>query len=128
VDLDSSGILTITSRRITEIDHDTGGKPFQQYALDFLEDGLDDIMASMLEDSGWVSPEIALEVAPHMASALIAHYAGDESASEDTLAYIGQLKSSGSFVKQMIGSGLLAIWTDPEPADNELTVDVLNPL
>jgi hypothetical protein len=127
VSLDSSGELRITSRRISSIDYETGGKLFQQYALDFLEDDLDETMASMLEEIKWISPAVAQEVSPHMASAMIAHYAGDESPSNDTLDYIRQLQESDSFVEQMLGAGLLAIWTDPEPEDNVLTVDLLNP-
>jgi hypothetical protein len=128
VSLDSSGKLSITSRRITSIDYETGGKSFQQYALDFLEDDLDAIMASMLEEIKWVSQAVAEEVAPHMASAMIAHYTGDETPSSDTLEYIRQLKESDSFVRQMLGAGLLALWTDPDPEDNVLTVHLLNPL
>ena len=118
VSLDSSGKLTIASRRISSIAYDTGGKPFQQYARDFLEDGLDEIMASKLEESNLIPHDIAQEVAPYMASAMIAHYEGDESPSSETLELIRQLEESDSFTRRMIGTGLHNIWTDPEPEDN----------
>jgi len=124
VSLDSSGKLTITSRKISSIAYDTGGKSFQQYARDFLEDGLDEIMASKLEESNLIPPDVAQEVAPYMASAMIAHYEGDESPSDETLELIRQLKESDSFARRMIGTGLLSIWTDLEPDDNTLVVDL----
>jgi 3',5'-cyclic AMP phosphodiesterase CpdA len=124
VQLDSDGQLTVSSRRITNINYDTGGKPFQDYARDFIENGMDDKMASMLIDEFQISQEDALQIAPYMAAGMVAHFAGDETPSDQTSAFIEQLITENDMTTKLIGLGLQAIWNDPEPADNSVSLDL----
>ncbi len=124
IQLSSNGELIVSSRKITQINYDTGGKSFQDYAKDFLEKGLDKRMASMLIDQFQISQDDALQIAPYMASGMIAHFAGDESPPEQTLAFIAQLLADDDAKKKMIGFGLQSIWNDLEPEDNSAVLDL----
>jgi UDP-2,3-diacylglucosamine pyrophosphatase LpxH len=125
VELKSDGQLTVTSRKITSINYDTGGKSFQTYAKDFLEYGLEDTMVESLIDQFKLSQSDAQIYAPHMASGLIAHYEGDESPSPQTRAIIEQLNEDLDLRKQLLGLGLESIWTDLLPGDNDILIDLI---
>jgi len=124
IQLSSSGELSVSSKKITQINYGTGGKSFQDYAKDFVVNGMDDKMASMLIDEFQISQDDALQIAPYMASGMIAHFAGDESPSDRTLTFIANLVADNDAKKKLIGFGLQSIWTDPEPADNSVVLDL----
>jgi 3',5'-cyclic AMP phosphodiesterase CpdA len=124
VSVSSDGKLTVSSKKITQIDYYIGDKSFQNYAKDFLEEGLDETMAAMLMERFQISQDDALQIAPYMASGMIAHFAGDESPSAQILSFIQQLLADENGTKQMIGYGLQSIWTDLEPQDNTVTLDL----
>jgi len=125
VQLKAGGQLIISSRRISEINYDTGGKSFQEYAKDFLEYGLEDTMVESLIDQFQLSPSDAQQFAPHMASGLIAHYEGDESPSSEIRKIIEQLDEDLDLRKQLLGLGLNSIWTDLPPGDNDIIIDLI---
>jgi hypothetical protein len=122
--LGSDQTLSIATRKITQIDYDTGGIPFQDYAREFLEDGLVDEMTSMMVGQFPISADDAGQIAPYMASGMIAHYMGDESPSQEIIDFIQQLLSNTDIVKRLIGQGLDSIWTDLEPPDNDIVIDL----
>jgi UDP-2,3-diacylglucosamine pyrophosphatase LpxH len=113
VQLKGDGRLAISSRRISEINYDTVGNSFEEYAKDFLEYGLEDTMVESLSDQFQLSHSDARQFAPHIG--LIAHYGGDESPSPQTRDIIDQLSEDMDLRKQMLGIGLESIWTDPPP-------------
>jgi len=78
----------------------------------------------MLIDEFQISQDDALQIAPYMASGMVAHFAGDESPSEQTLTFIANLVADNDAKKKLIGFGLQSIWTDPEPADNSVLLDL----
>jgi UDP-2,3-diacylglucosamine pyrophosphatase LpxH len=125
IQLKAGGQLIISSRRISEINYDTGGKSFQEYAKDFLEYGLEDTMVESLIDQFQLSQSDAQQFAPHMASGLIAHYEGDESLSPQTRNIIEQLEEDLDLRKQMLGFGLNSIWTDLPPRDNDIIINLI---
>ncbi len=125
VQLKPHGHLTISSRKVTEIDYDTGGKSFQEYAKDFLENGLENTMAESLVDQFLISQSDAQQYAPYMASGLVAHYEGDETPSPETRNIIEQLKEDLDLRKQMLGYGLDSIWSDLPPRDNDIIIDLI---
>lgn len=124
VHLNGERMLVVESKCITWIDYDTGTLSFQQYARSFLENGLDSIAASMLINTFHISADSAQIIAPYLSDAVIAHYAGDEEITTEAAAFIGQLNSTGDLISIIIANGLNAIYTDPEPADNNISIDL----
>lgn len=117
--------LAITSQRVTEIDADTGGMPFQQYAFAFLWPRVVNISTVELMTLFGLPEDQASAIAPLVAQAIIANYAGDEQMDAATQAIIDNLLATepGS-PTYMLGMLLTGIWTDLPPGDNQLTVDV----
>ena len=133
-DLDDD-ILSITSKVVTEIDYDIGGySDFQEYAFAFIQSGLHDIIVYMLI-SGAISAggyqiilsyDDAFMVAPFLTAAFIAHYAGDELPDAQTIAVIQMLMTDTDPGKQILGSALAGLWTDLQPADNNVVIDLMS--
>lgn len=129
VSLTSDGTAEIVSDQITEIDYDTGGLTFPDYALAYLTEGLLGIAHATLtapaDEGGYGLPAEAAEtIAPQIADAYIAHYAGDESPDAETQAAIAAYLESDDPVTRTIGQALGALWTDLPPADNFATLDI----
>lgn len=127
--LETNGTLAITSHAITNIAYDLGGVPFPTYASNYLHSGLLDIATYMLMMPPYNLPlQTAQFLAPAMAEAFVAHYQGDESArpiSPQTQGTIDYLLSQPDPMSQMMGYTLLSLFTDPAPADNDLTIHLL---
>ncbi len=124
----SQSIFQIESQLITEIDYDTGGVPFQQYAKTYLENGLMLIARTILMYYFGMDASEAEVYAQNFVDALIANYAGDENPSIETLqAAMGYLQMSEPIMK-LIGMGMLSLWNDPLPADNNLYLELKNGL
>jgi hypothetical protein len=118
--------VQIESRLITEIDYDTGGIPFPQYAQQYLEDGLLILSQTILIDYFGLDPAEAAAYSPDIVKAFEANYVGDENPDSETLqTAIGYLQMPDPALK-LIGMGLLSLWHDPHPADNNLTLDLKN--
>jgi 3',5'-cyclic AMP phosphodiesterase CpdA len=113
--------LHIVSQRVTDIEADTGGIPFQDYAYNFQATRLPDIIIARLMAQFQLPEEQAAQVAPLVVDALIANFAGDEEPSPEILAVIGGLVASPEPM-HTLGLMLGGIWTDLPPGDNELTL------
>jgi 2',3'-cyclic-nucleotide 2'-phosphodiesterase / 3'-nucleotidase / 5'-nucleotidase len=123
VTLNPNGDLDITSRRITDIDYDTGGVPFPDYAEAYLSEGLTAQYIALLamppEQGGFGLPEAQAQVVgAQIAEALQAHYAGDESPNLGTLEAIQVYLQSDDPNIQLIGQNLMSLWTDLAPGDD----------
>ncbi len=116
----NGNLLDIESKRITEINADTGGLPFQQYADAFLRIHMAPAVVMELMGLLALSQEEAETLAPPVIDALVANYAGDEEPTPETLAFIGDLASSPDPRRQQLALLLAGIWTDLWPADNNL--------
>jgi hypothetical protein len=126
VSLDKLGALHIESRRVTEIDADTGGLPFPDYAASFMATRLPALAAVQLETLFGLPEAQAVQIAPLVAQALMAQYAGDEAPDAQTQ---GRLNSFVASPEPMHTLGLLlwGLWSDLPPSDNALVVPLGEP-
>jgi len=123
VTVQPDGEMDIRSQRVTAIKADTGGLPFQEFALNFMQARLPALAAYQLETQFGLPAEQAAALAPLVAGTLIAGYAGDElpdTQTQETVAwFIANPEPFHSF-----GMLLYALWADPPPGDNELVLDL----
>lgn len=125
--LETNGNLAITSHPITTINFDLGGVPFPTYASNYLHAGLMDLAVYMLTHPPYILPLPSAQfLAPAMAEAFVAHYQGDEAAiSPQTQGIIAYLQGQGDPMSLMMANVLNALFHDPAPADNALTVNLI---
>jgi len=114
-------MLDVRSERVTAINADTGGLPFQEFAEGFLRQRLPLLVIAQLEGMFGLSEQEAASVAPLVVDAIIANYAGDEAPSPQLQAYIAGLIGSGEPF-HTLGELLAGFWTDIPPQDNNLAV------
>ncbi len=114
--------VDIGTSAITEIDYDTEGLPFQEYAKRKLTNWLYDSAREIIQSHYGVTSELAETILPMASDALVAYYLGDESPSFKVLATIMAL-SSGSDSSEMARL-FKAVWTDLPPADNHLSINI----
>ena len=126
MELTSKNYLKVTSDFISEIDYDTGGLTFQEYAKEFLESWMPELIKHYLINDYALSETNADIVAPIMTEAIMAHYAGDENPSQETLNEIQQLANNSDPTIQRIATGLSLIWLDLIPSDNNITINLNN--
>lgn len=119
--LDQQGQLEIESRWVTEIDFDTGGVPFPDYAEAFLAARLPALATARLVSQFGVPETLATLLAPIVADALMAQYAGDESPDPMTAAMLDGLVGSPEPLHSL-GLLLWGIWTDLPPADHAVSL------
>jgi hypothetical protein len=124
-ELDGTGQLHVTSRRITRIAADLGGVPFQTYADAYLRALVPYTVLFALESDPFdLDPGTAAYLEPLVTDAIIANYVGDEDPSAQTLAMLQALLGSSDPAEQQLGQLLGTLWIDPPPADNTLVVPV----
>ena len=125
VTLQADNSLKIESRRVTEIQADTGGLPFQDFAEADLRLRLPAIAAYQLETDFGATPQQAAYLAPFVVDALIAGYAGDEQPDAQTQAVLNGFVGSAEPLHSL-GQLLWALWIDLPPTDNNLVVPLVN--
>jgi 3',5'-cyclic AMP phosphodiesterase CpdA len=142
VELTGDGKLAINTSFVETIDYDTGGKPFQSYARDYLVEGISGLAPQMLagvlmsqgvpreqalEQAGQVADTVvapSLTVRDLLVNAMVAHYQGDETVDPQLLPVIQGMAASEDSTTKMLGGVLFSLLTDPEPADNNLIIDL----
>jgi len=125
---ENMSIFQIESKVITQIDYDTHGIPFQQYAKEYVDNGLTFIVATFFIYYFDMEPADAETYAQYLVSGMIANYAGDENPTIETLeTAMGFLQMSEPIMK-LIGMSMLSLWNDPLPADNNLYLELNNGL
>ncbi|MBD3317912.1 MAG: metallophosphoesterase [Chitinivibrionales bacterium] len=118
------GKLVVTTRRIWDIDYDTGDLPFPLYARNFLEEGLTGIVTAMFVYQFGVPEEQAAELVPFVVRAFMAHYAGDEKPTVlDDATYEALIADPNPLIQAM-GLALQSLWTDLAPRDRNLVIDL----
>ena len=117
--------LNINTSLIESVNYDTGQMTFQQYAQNYLYNGIIElaVYTLMQEEYGLSQPE-AEALAPLIASAYVTHYAGDEVMPADAQAAISMMKQSGDQLQIMFATILESMFTDLPPADNNITIDL----
>ncbi len=119
----ADGMLDIHTKHIEQVD---GINNFPAYAHSFLNEGLRTLSSNMLVQAYGVDPAQAGALAPAMAASFTAHYAGDEGTPDAYTAYImSVLGASPNPLDQLFGATLQSLWNDPEPADNNVKINVL---
>jgi hypothetical protein len=124
VDL-ADGVLNITTHRITEIDADTDGMAFQDYAEKFIMDRLPTLVRYRLVTEFHLSPDQAAFVEPWMTEALMANYDGDEHIPQDAVYFIQWLRDHE---QGLLADMLAGLWYDFQPGDNQVTIDLIGDL
>jgi DNA-binding beta-propeller fold protein YncE len=119
---------SIHTEYVSKISYNTGGKTFPDYAGDYLYEGLYGIAVDALMYDYGLPEAYAWYYAPYIADAFMAHYAGDESPTSDTWAFIGSLLYSGDATMEFLGQSLGSLWTDLAPADAFGLLDFSAPL
>lgn len=112
----------IDTRLIADIDYDTGGLSFREYAENALVKWIVFQFSTFLQQEFDVSSDTAELLSSLAADTLIAYFCGDESPSLVTRTVISALLSNPNTAE--IGDLLSAIWTDLPPADNYLSLDI----
>jgi len=120
----SYSTLSVQTKQTTNVSGDFGGKTFAQYAKDYIKSGLNGIITVMLTSMYGLSAQDAQFPAQLLTDAMMAHYAGDENASSETLGYINALLQNPSTTYQTLGMMLTSLWTDLPTADNNLIIDL----
>lgn len=120
----AASLVRIESRFVTDIDYDTGGIPFTQYARQYLEDGLLVIAEAILVDTFGLDPAAAQTYAPDVVKAFEANYVGDETPDTDTLQTAFSYLQMPDPAVKLIGIGMLSLWDDLFPADNNLAINL----
>jgi hypothetical protein len=123
VTMHGDGRLDIASHRVTRVLARTGGLPFQQYAEADLRTRLPALATYQLETGFGVPHEQAVQLAPFVADALIAGYAGDEAPNAATRGFLDGLMGSPEPLHSL-GMLLYGLWTDLPPGDNNLVLQL----
>ncbi|HLP78417.1 MAG TPA: metallophosphoesterase [Candidatus Paceibacterota bacterium] len=124
--LDFQKQLSITTQRVTDIRHSTGGIPFQQYAFTKIYAPTLEIATTRIMSMFGLPREQAAAVAPLVTQGIIANYAGDEMPSAQTQAIINSLMTSTQEPDHTFGLILWGLWTDLPPGDGTLTLSLAN--
>jgi Predicted phosphohydrolases len=136
----TGGKMDIRTETIRDIDYDTHGKPFPQYAADFLTAGLQEmipqLLAGLLMKQGFSMNE-ALSAAKQLMAkkltsfctvqdlvvdALKAHYVGDESYDASRREIVSSLQASSDIKLQLLGMITYSLYNDTPPADNNVSI------
>jgi 3',5'-cyclic AMP phosphodiesterase CpdA len=146
MELNPDGSLTIETRKVFGIDYNIGGKSFQNYACDYLKQGLSELIPGMLtgiimQMQPGLSQADALTAANNAASqsltstltvkdclvnALVAHYSGDEQINSQLLTLYQGMTQSSNTLTSTLGAALLSLCTDLNPSDNNAFINLIN--
>ena len=124
INLSEDNKLYITSKRIESINYNTGGKTFQKYSKDFIQEGVTNITINNMVKLYGMSSLTATILAPYAFDAFIANTEGDESPSTDTKIMIQLLGLNQDQNIRYAASVMNSMWTDLPPKDNNLIIDL----
>ncbi len=127
-DYNSDGTFVVDGGRIETVENIDGD--FQEYAYNYLYSGLENLVSYTLVNSLGVPSAYASSLKEPIVNALIAHYAGDEQSPEAEdqseinnaiwiLKLTGEVETA-NYIEELYES----IWTDLEPADWNITIDL----
>jgi len=122
--LNGDSILNVTTNHITNINFNTNGLPFQDYAHNFLTQGLTGIVNYQLQHPPYsLDAATTNAVTPHIVSAFEAHYNGDETIPASEQGFLSYLNSVGQTV---LSSTIASLRTDLAPMDNNVDIPLRN--
>ncbi|MFO7613168.1 MAG: metallophosphoesterase [Bacteroidales bacterium] len=114
--------MYVTTKHITTIDYPgLDGIPFPEYEAAISFTSFEFLAKYMLMSPPYDVPEMyAAMVAPIFAKAMMAHFAGDETISDETYAEILFVQS----ISPDLANILFGFYTDLPPSDNNLVIDL----
>lgn len=115
----------IATKFIQSINYNTGGKTFTQYAADYTYDGMLSLITNQLKYGFGLDDASVATIAPIATSAFITHYKGDETIPAEYQPIIDKLINSSDMGTKFFGQMLASIFTDLNPADNNVSL-ILN--
>jgi hypothetical protein len=120
--LTDSAKLFVSTTHITTINYNTYGKPFPEYALEYLNTGMLGISKFMLMMPPYNLPEVlANMLAPVVTEAFVAHYGGDEgSPSAASMAILNSMIASGNPQQIQLAYAILSVFNDLPVEDNNV--------
>ena len=122
--LNGDSILNVTTNHIVNINFNTNGLPFQDYAHNFLTQGLTGIVSYQLQNPPYsLDAGTSSVVTPHIVSAFEAHYAGDETIPVNEQGFLNYLNSVG---QTFLSSTIASLRTDLAPMDNNVVLPIRN--
>lgn len=118
----TNNIMYINTNHITTIDYPgLNGVPFPEYEAAISFEAFEFLAKYMLMSPPYGVPEVyAAMVAPVFAKAMMAHFAGDETISDETYAEIQFVQS----ISADLANILYGFYTDLPPSDNNLVIDL----
>jgi len=114
------GRLTLDTRTITNVS--VPGGNFPRYATEYLTTGMTNLVAYMLVNDFGVPEELAGQIAPVVAAAYVANYAGDEEMDTASEQAVTMLNSLGDPTAALLAQLITSMRTDLPPADNALSI------
>jgi hypothetical protein len=126
VEITASQVMEIRSSFITELPSFAAeGRSFADFARESLVEGIAGIAVKTMKGLGVTESE-ASTIAPQIADAFLAHYAGDEK-----FTGVEMLKSKGLSLMAGIVVGsrkdlVTGLWRDLPPADNDIDIDLVS--
>jgi hypothetical protein len=115
--------LVIETKYIEAIDYDYGSdKPFREWAMKRVWDGLLELEAYFLKNHNGLNEEQTQLAAPYYARAFMAHFCGNERPRKEDTEFLEKHKNdplSPYFEVARISS---ALWTDQPDSDNNLII------
>lgn len=141
----ANGIVKVDTETVDKIAFDTNGKPFPEYAEEFLVKGMETLvpstLAQLLESQG-LPPELAeqqaqaftnMPVVPEVdpsitlgdiiTDALVQHYTGDEKANPITEGVVNGLQNSEDPMQRFLGNALFTLYND-DTTDNQFEINL----
>ncbi|MEW5816321.1 MAG: metallophosphoesterase [Spirochaetota bacterium] len=116
--------MIIQTHNIREIpSFKKAGKNFQAYTWEFTHNGIAGIAIDTMKKLG-IKEKEAHHLAPQIADAFLAHYAGDEKFTGSEMITTRGLSLMGSIVVAFRKDLVFGLWTDLEPVDNNIRIDL----
>ena len=124
INIIGSKTMEITSKHLQDVNINTKGKTFQEYAEDYLTSDLDLFIVDILNSRFNIDTTIAKELAPVGVGAFTAHYKGDEIITENALNTIKKYESSDNLAVNLFIYSVESLYTDLNPQDNSIKIDM----
>lgn len=114
--------MYVTTKHITTIDYPgLGGVPFPEYEAAISFTAFELLAKYMLMSPPYNVPEeYAAQVAPVFSKAMMAHFAGDETITDETYSEIQFVYG----ISDDLGNVLSGFYTDLPPSDNDIVIDL----
>jgi UDP-2,3-diacylglucosamine pyrophosphatase LpxH len=124
VEIQPSQRMSVKSLTVDQLpSFEAQGRDFKKYSEDFEYQGISGIAVKIMKSFGVPAAEAEV-LAPQISDAVMAHYKGDERFTGIEMLKTSGLSLMGGLVVGSRKDFVTGLWTDLEPADNDITVDL----